>query len=175
MKFLLVFAGIIIVRILINAYRLYRLHVIKRIYEGWFDKKNDKFQEYVLELISLFKAANVSDASIAIVQPAGYNHVMTGQTSAFQNAGNRRMDIVAHILNSFDRAAGVFKRNMAESLNPIFWIGFVVFLPKHLLTYLNVKESSISIRISQMIWWLVAPVAAIFRTQIYEAITKLFQ
>lgn len=169
------FAAIIVIRVLINVYRLYRLHIIYKNYLAWAANDNYKFGEQVIELISLFKAADVKDASIPIVQPAGYSLVSTSQASAFQNAGNLREEFVAHIIRSFDRARGVFKHNIAESFNPIFWIMFVVFLPQRILVYLNVKESSISIRIFQVLWWLVAPAAIIFRDKLYSVIAKLIQ
>ena len=174
-KVLLAFVAIIVFRILTNAFRLKRLRTIERVYREYLSGKETKFQEYVIELKSIFKSAHVSDVTIPYAQPIGYHQIATSNVSAFENAGSTRQDVVAHILISIDRASGVFKRNMIDSISPLFWINFLIFLPKHLLAYLNVNEKSLLIRIVQVVWWLVAPAAAIFRGQIYEAISKLFR
>ena len=175
MTAILIAVSLIAYQILINCYRLHRLGVIAKSYTNWICSSKEGFAEYEIELRTLLRRAGVKDATLPVAQRIGLGQIATFQASAFDNASVKRTDIASHIIGSIDNAKGVYKKNIRESLNPLCWVEFLLFLPNHLLEYLNVKKESTLIRVIQVIWWLLTPAAIVFRDKIYELVTKAIQ
>lgn len=169
---LIAFAACILCRILINARRLLRLRLIYGLYQEWLASESNRFAEYQPELIDLFRKANLKNGVFPATEAVGFGQITGFQASYFENVHSNRRDVVAQTIRYFDSANGQFRRNILESINPICWIEFIVFLPKHLLGYLNINEQSILTKIALIIWWVIAPLAVILRDKLYDVISK---
>lgn len=162
-------------RILINAYRLYRLQKIQNSYKLWHSSNNPKFLEYKQELVSLFKNAGLPDGSFPIAQEADYGLIAGTMYSAFMNVQSARPEFVSFIASSFSSASGVFKKRIFDTINPLCWVEAIVFLPRHILLYLGVKPESIVNRIFLILWWVATPFAIAFRDNLYNFIIGLLE
>lgn len=173
--YLLIALGFLLFNFLLNFYRLSRVSKIKTLYTSWLmDGEDDEFLEHTQELISLFKKANLSDAEIASTIPTGYMQLASASVSVFRNMISRDSRIVYSIFNMFPQAIGVYKHRIFNSFNPLSWIEFVVFFPRHIASYLNLKTESVITKLFQLIWWLVTPLAIIFREKLLALFASLF-
>ena len=85
----------------------------------------------------------------------------------------RREDIVRITLGMFHRAIGVYRSRMIETINPLYWIETIIFLPRQILNYLGVTPESVIIKIAQLIYWLAAFVFGIYRFEVEEFVRGL--
>lgn len=65
--------------------------------------------------------------------------------------------------------------NMMECISPLYWVQLVVFLPVKLCGYLGISETKAIPKLLQAVYWLLAPLLLIFRSQLYEFIVQLLQ
>jgi hypothetical protein len=79
----------------------------------------------------------------------------------FRNLSNRREDVVMLIVSMFHKAMGVYKSRMWETINPLYWIESIIFLPRQLFTYLRVPPESVLIKLGQAIYWLLCIAAGL--------------
>lgn len=66
----------------------------------------------------------------------------------------------------FHDSLGVFKGRIKESLNPIYWIEFLIHLPKNILLYFDIPSKSILIKITQIFYWVIMTLCTAF-TRLY--------
>lgn len=138
--------------------RLTRYHDEYREYvgEGGFD-----FPEKKSQVIGLFKDAGISDFVVHGVEPAGFGQIMKYQTSGFANLTTRHENVVPTVDMKFMEAIGAFKDRTIQSVNPIFWIDFLLKLPQYLFGYLNVKPKNVAVKFVQVIYWCITILAAL--------------
>lgn len=172
--FLIALSIIVLYNFAINTYRLKRIVFIHDDYKNWLAGNSDTFVENSAEAISLFEKSGQRDSYIPILESAGYGQLRSMNVSVFANLSNRREEVIPIILDYFSKAAGIFKRKRRDSLNPLCWVEVVVFLPKHIASYFNAKPESVYTKIFQVIWWFLAPLAILFRDNIYNFLTSLF-
>jgi hypothetical protein len=72
---------------------------------------------------------------------------------------------------------GIYRSRILETFNPLYWVEFVVCLPKHIITYLGVSPESTVIRIVQVLYWVFAPflslLYALFKAEIDQFLKDL--
>lgn len=157
--FLIIFLFSFTYRLLYFGFYWFKAIKYYKIYENWV-RESDSVNIYLLSkpIKDVFKAAKVSNKIVPTVKPLGLGRIASANVSVFDNIGNRREEIVAGILNSFDEAIGSLKFEFFNTLNPLWWITSILLLPKNLLTYLNFNENNILYRILNIFlsffWWL---------------------
>ena len=97
--------------------------------------------------------------------------IQTGNVSLFNNLFVNDKRIVTLAFTSFDESIGVYKQRLRENFNPIFWIECFIYLPKNIFKYLGLKDSSIFVKISQILYWVIT----VFYTLYNEQINKFIQ
>lgn len=158
--------------IICAAYRLgtnfYYLHKLRNLYEVYRSYiKNDEdgspitIAERVTEIRALFERAGLRGGKGSFIEPVGFSYATSRTFSYFDNIHMKRQDIVEQISLSFQMAIGDYKSRVRESINPIFWLETLIFLPAKIVGYPGLSESSTVAKIANVLGWIIAILAAI--------------
>lgn len=156
--YFLVFA--VLYKLSVNLSSLIRLNHYKQMYEEYLRNVNTQFREYSVLLSKLFIKAGLKDTSFQ----GGY---------LYDNLIVKHEGIVALVLRYFDEAKGIFKNRILESLSPLYWINFLIYLPKNLFLILGLDPESTVTKIFQLLYWVITPSAIMFRDILNEYIKSL--
>ena len=178
-KILLIFISIFIYKLISNFYYLKRCKSLQNGYFEWIKSTNADYTSYRREVLNLFKKANVTDAYIPTAQPIGFMQISTFKASVQQNFPSLITDHVSATMTMFDESIGVYRLRIKECFNPIYWIDCVIFLPKNILTYLNLDSEKVAFKILNVIfssiWWLIIASITIFDIDFKNLITKYIE
>ena len=134
------------------------------------DKTGWGFTESKPQIVKLFKGAGIQDSIIPHAEPVGWGHISTGHASVFSNMTRLRQDVVSLVLDMFHQAIGVYRARMIETFNPLYWVEFIINLPREILIYLGVSAGSVIVKISQLVYWISAFIMsflfALYRTEL---------
>ena len=123
-------------------------------YITWLVKDNKMvLSEHKTQVIKLFKDAGIEDAPIPFAQPVGYGNIVTGNASSFDNFPSRREDVAHNTVDMFDQSIGVYRMRMWETINPLYWIDAIIYLPRTVLSYLGVSSDNIGAKLLQVMYW----------------------
>ena len=110
---------------------------------------------------SLMKKADIDDCIVPKTIPTGYMSVAHVNYPVLEQFPSREESFVVATNTKMLEAMGVFKSRCIETVNPIYWINTVIFLPKKVISYLGVSAESILIKLAQLIWWIVCLIITI--------------
>lgn len=162
-------------KLLSNGIFFIRANLFKKKYHDWlFVDENIPITVYKPILKSILKRADIEDRRLPMVQPVGYGQIATGTVSIIDNFPNRFEDHAIAISRMIDEAIGVFKQRFIETFNPLYWLDLIIFLPKTILSYLGLNPENVLVKIFNIIWWMIVPIALIFREQFTQFILDLF-
>lgn len=171
-----VFLVIVIIKMSYNAYYCVLTKHFYKKYKEYLEKNNWFVQEKKQSIIDVFKKAGVKDHRLPVVEPAGYGMINTGHVSFFANIHMMTGDAPVHSNSAFKQAISIFRKRTWESLNPIFWIEFIIFLPRNILAYLGITGESLFVKIPQLFYWILSLVAVLVTIfdgkNLWEAISE---
>lgn len=150
------YIGIVLLRGLISFIKFRTLSFYHEKYHQYIDDPDNSFHQYKQQIISLFKNAGIEDFVIPRLTNAGYGHVRKDNLSGFRNLTLLDGDFVPQIERIFNEAKGVFKHRAKQSINPIFWIEFLITLPQHALGYFDVNPKNTFGKVLQVLYWITA-------------------
>lgn len=155
------------------------LHQLERIYKEYFlwlsDSRTHNVAEKRSKLKSLIAHANIPDAKIPVTQPVGFSYVAHATVSVLENFPSQRADIAECLLSLINDAIGVYKDRMWNAFNPLWWINTLIFLPRSICTYLNVKADSLFVKMGQLMWWAVGTAFAVYKLLFPDNLTHLLE
>lgn len=161
-----------------SAVSLYRLQRIYSDYLEWLEKthaSNIHLRQKKSQLKQLIAHANVSDAIMPVVEQVETNFVMSSNVSALDNFPIKHQRISTALVTLINDAIGVYKARMWNAFNPLWWINTLVFLPRSICTYLNVKSDSFLVKVAQILWWVVGTMFTIYKLLFPDNLTRLAQ
>jgi hypothetical protein len=168
------FAIILSVKFIINWARYIQCKQYFDKYRVYIKKPDWEFNQHQLQIIELFKKAGIEDSIIPVIEPLGYGYVGSSNTSVFKNITNTREDIVALTFHFFHQAIGTYRSRMFEVFSPIYWVEFIIYLPKQTLIYLGVPPENMVVKIAQIFYWFVSIVLGfllgLFRPEIEQLV-----
>jgi len=176
---LYLFLVAVVLKLLINLAKYIQCKRYRNKYSRWLahPKRELSFPEYRSQVIKLFRDAGISDSYLPSAEFVGYGQVATGSASVFKNFPHNRADMVQATARMFDEAVGVYRSRVLETFNPLYWIEFIINLPKHILSYLGVSSESVVIKIFQLIYWIVIAVfgflIALYKPEIEKFVRDL--
>jgi hypothetical protein len=103
--------------------------------------------------------SGVDDIVHSYMQPDGYGNVQQMNMSVLENMLLTDGKFYLESRDLIERANGFYKVEAIKSFNPLFWVEFLIFLPKEILKYFSSNTSSKSIsvtKIIQIIYWLLS-------------------
>ena len=130
-----------------------------------------------VESAKLLKDAGIKDSFVAHVEPVGYGQAQAGQFSVFENFPSDIKGMYYSMLGKFHEAVGVYKTRTIETINPFYWVEFIIFLPKYLLEYIGISQEKSLTKIIQITYWIISLIFgllyATYKPEIQELIKKL--
>jgi hypothetical protein len=174
---LIIILLLVAVKFLLNFLKYLTCKRYFKVYNEHLKNPNFKIEEIKHQIIKIFKDADVLDNYTTVVQPVGYNRISTATgVSMMANIGSLREDVVMGNLAMFHSAIGTYRSRMWESINPVYWFEFVIFLPKNIFHYLGISAESVFIKIGNIIYWIVTVVLyGTFSNEINSYIKPLFK
>ncbi len=149
------YAFVVLYKFFLNLFRFFRTKHFLDWYSSWLKTKEWDLVQYQAEVVELFKKANVTDASVPVVEPVGFGRVMTTTTSIFINFPSQDLNTATLLISCFHKAIGVYRRRIWQSINPFWWIEFLIFLPVNVINYLGLSSENITTKIFQLIYWVI--------------------
>lgn len=164
-------------RLLLNGYRFLSTIALNKQYQKWVLSKDrsDSMLERKAEVISLWKHAGVSDASVPVVQPAGYGYVSKGNMSLFTNFPSLHEDMAKITVRSFCEAKGIYRSRMISSINPFDWVLMIIDLPKRILDALEIDAKKSVVNVLRFVWWVLGSFGSILLAFYPEEMKALFE
>lgn len=179
MKWYYIVAIIIFIKVAINLSKYLQCKYHLNQYFQWMKNHSWDLVESKSKVISLIKGAGVSDKMVPFLEPAGYGKLISGQISVLSNFPSLRRDIAELTIGMFHDAIGVYRRRIFETFNPLYWIELIINLPKKILVYLGVNAESVSIKVLQVLWWLlgvsIAVLIAAYQKELSDKIKPFIQ
>ena len=163
---------IIFIKVILNFNNYHQIKKFYDKYRNYIKDNNWKFIEYQKKIVQLFEDAGIEDSSVPVVEPVGYSHVTAANVRFYKNLNNTREDIVSLSQKAFHQAIGVYRQRMIDAINPLYWIKFILYLPKIALGYLGVKENNFFINLFQIVYWLCSIIVGILSLDNIEIIKK---
>ena len=166
-KFLIIIIVLLIIHAIYNSINFLRYKFIEKKFLGIFCddiKISNKSLSYKNTIVNYIKFAGVSDKTIPISQPVGYGYISTANISVLKNITNNRQDIFSASYELLLEAKGNYWSRFINSINPFYWIRIILFIPNYICTYLGIKPDSISIKVFQLIYWLIGIIFTLLTT-----------
>ena len=144
-------------------------------YQEWIIANPSRLKEHQPISKDLILKSGVTTTRFSFAQPIGYGYVSTAKADALDNITQLDDQVVGLIAQAFLTAKGVYKKRILESINPLYWINCILYLPKHIFTYLNFDPDIFFVKLFQLIWWIICPVALLFRDEVWNIVISLIQ
>lgn len=178
MKFLFISLFLIILHALYNLINFLRFPIIEKnfILAYSSDAANRiKAMTNKNKIRNYIKNAGVKDKHIAVVQELGYGQLASSKISVLDNILNRREDIAQIAMESLLEAKGNYWSRFVNSINPLYWLKIILFIPKHTLSYLGVDQDKIIVKIFQLLYWFIGAVCTVVLAIFPEEIKNFLQ
>ena len=157
----------LIYRAVLNYSRLRKVNSLQELFET----EHNKFIEESEIALSLFKDAGLKDAGIPVtiesdlvlrtpIQDIPQYQQRT--ISLFDNLTFNHKDIRPAVRGLFLKSKGVFRHQLKESLNPLFWIQYTLTLPTHFFEYLGLNKDKLIIKLIQVFYWILGIVKILY-------------
>lgn len=156
--FIVLILASLIYRALFNFSRLRKIKSLHTLYKT----DLDKFIEESQIALSLFKEAGLKDHGVQVTTKSrlvlrtaslDIPQYQQQNISIFDNLTFNHEDVVPAVTGLFMKAKGIFRHRLKESINPLFWIQYILNLPAHLLKYLGLGEGNFIIKSIQILYW----------------------
>ncbi|MED3550151.1 hypothetical protein [Cytobacillus praedii] len=179
MVFILAFIIVIILKFILNIRKYFQCEKYISLFEDWIVKECKinlvEKRSIVKKLVS---DAGYGNSRVPYVKEMGYGQLARLEVNPIDSFPNREM--ARGILNNLSASKGLYKQRALEAFNPIFWIEFVIFLPKSIFSYLGVESTGFIVKISNLIWWLLGTVLTTmilnaFSPELSEFIRSIFK
>lgn len=139
-------------KLLINTSRYIQCRRYIKMYSRYLADPDWRLTEHKSQIANLLEGAGVQDTVIGFTEPAGWGFVRHGEASVLMNLTNRRADVVSAFSKMLYEAKGTYRARALETFNPIYWIEFVIFLPRKLLGYLGIAPEHLVVKVTQLIY-----------------------
>lgn len=177
MKILVIFLFIVAVKFLLNLYNFTRIKTLNKYHLDWLAGERDDFMLHRQEVLNLFQKAHIKNLYTPATQRIGYGKIASMDIDVFTMFPSRLEIIACPANDMFKEAEGVFRKNLFDSVNPIYWIDFILFLPKNLLLYLGLDSEKAAFKLCNilltLIWWISGALLAFFRPDLYQFVSHL--
>ena len=171
------FIVVLIYKVIINIYYFFRIKHLSKMHLSWLAGEAPKFPTYKNEIISLFKKAGIKNLLVPTAQRIDYGRIATFNADVFTNFPNTTPDIYKGAIRMFYEAEGIYRQRIFETFSPVYWINSIIFVPKHLLTYLGFNQEKTLFKACNVlltfIWWTFGAASLFFWPQFKEFIIEL--
>ena len=118
---------------------------------NWIEENQIEIQRVVLK-------TGPQDQLKSYMEPLGLSYAQKQNISALDNLAFLDTELLSMGKQILRRAKGYYKYKTLKCFDPVFWVEFIIFLPKEILKYFSIDENakfgSLSIKIMQIIYWI---------------------
>lgn len=175
MKLLYLFLLILGLKFTINFVKHLQCKRYCKEYIEWCIGANPNLRRKHHQVIKLFKEAGVKDSVFPLVEPVGLGQIATYKLSIFDNFPNRTETAVGITGVMFDQAIGVYYSRAFETFNPFYWIEFIIYLPRNILSYIGVPTENSTTKVLQFFYWFVGSVLTLIYTAYSDEISEIIK
>ena len=178
MNFLSLFCVFVIYKFASNLYFLLRTKFFYKEFKSLLDDKTKRsipITEYMHEVKYLFTKAKIKNRSLSFMREMGFGYAKEAELKMFDNIFTIDYEITPLVNQSFNEAIGVFKYRMRQSINPIYWVEFAIFLPKHVLEFFDIDSSKQLSNLIQFIYWVLSIFVFIYSDEVREILRKVIE
>lgn len=162
---------------LTNFVYLKQLQHYEKEFLNFLRDEQSNIDEHKLQTIALFKKAGVQDILMPVSQSIGFGKVASFTSSIFSNFPSGKREMAEPALIMFKNAIGIYKSRILESINPLYWIDQLLFLPRNILAYIGLNSESVAFKlwnvILTFIWWSFCTLVTLFHPEIKQLIIEL--
>ena len=153
--------------LLINTYRLVRIKALHKEYNEYFqglaqDNASWDFVQRQSEVKDLLVKSGVGNPTLPRVEALGLGQVLNHNLNVIDNMVTNDQEIVQHMVHLFYMAEGTFSFRIRQSINPIFWLETIIFLPSLILGFVGVPSTSSLSKIANIAVWLLGAAGFVF-------------
>jgi hypothetical protein len=124
-------------------------------------KKSERASAWLMsnitEIKRLIKRAGLSEPRINFMEAKGYGFVGQESINVLDNILFLNVNVQNNISHVLHVAKGHYLNQVKNSINPIFWVEVLFFLPKEIVNasgfVANTKVSEMLVNISQIVYW----------------------
>lgn len=124
----------------------------------------------LVEIKKKVAQAGVNDQQHKVMEPAGYGYLSEQTIGVLDNLLLHNKDILIQASHTLALAAGAFKTEAFQSINPIYWLEVLFFLPKWLVSASGIEVTSkvadIGLKVVQVLYWLVIVVTMVLKPEL---------
>ncbi len=154
-----IFIAVIVIHAIYNLINYLRYPRIEKLLLLNYSSDDDdqiKGATYKTTIQNYIKFAGVKDKRIPVVQPLGYSRISCSNVSVIDNLLNPRSDIVSKAVDMLLEAKGNYWSNFINSINPFYWLRWILYLPKNICEFLGIDSNNITVKIIQIIYWFIS-------------------
>lgn len=173
-KIFIIFIFLVLYKLITNYIKLKNIEKHKQKYLEWLGDQNSHPNIYQdgLAVRELILSAGVEEPYVFTSIPSGPGLISTGKVSVLNNYPSSLIQHTYAMMKAMDSASGVFKRRCKETVNPLFWIDFILYLPKYAISYVGLDANSVTAKVLQIFWWFLFPLTLFFREEVYRLISQ---
>ncbi len=146
-------------------------------YTRYIENPTWRFVEHRPQIVQLMKGAGITDKFVSDTKHIGYGLIQPYRLSVLDCMDMERDDIFGLMTRNFHEAIGVYRSRMWETVNPLYWVEWIIYLPREVVGYFGVPEESFGVRVAQVIWWFISAVIVllrlVFEPLVQEVVKKL--
>jgi hypothetical protein len=157
-------------RFLDSVFRAIFLRIVKQRYFVYIDgrvkdatKKKEEKANKISHLLQhdatfikrLILEAGLNDPQSTSMEFVGYGHVAPKQYSVLDNILIANKELMGVFVQLLSRAIGFYDIKAFESINPLFWVEFIIKLPQFVFKQFKIDTSGITLKIVELLYWLV--------------------
>lgn len=100
--------------------------------------------------------------------------VISQQVDLIGSFPSTHPQLVQQELAVLDQLESFYEEKYKEVFSFKYWFNFLVFLPSNIFNYFNIEEFTSLKRIINLIYWIAAPVWAVYHSQITKIVKEFF-
>tara|TARA_R110001592_G_scaffold361737_1_gene673323 strand:+ start:798 stop:1385 length:588 start_codon:yes stop_codon:yes gene_type:complete len=122
-------------------------------------KASDWITEHTTEIKRRVEKSGINNPVHSFMDAKGYGYVGQEQMSTLDNLLYLNQNIQSSAVTVLKRSRGHFRNEAIKSINPLFWLETLFFLPKAIVSASGIDASSkladTGLKVTQIIYWLV--------------------
>lgn len=137
-------------------------------------KAGSWINSHIAEITRVYELTGRGKPLRSFMDPIGYGHIQQKQLNLLENLLFQNTELLKEARDILFIAKGYFLTNAIQSLNPLFWLEILFFLPKAIFSAAGLESSNkvmdMGLKIAQIIYWLLIVYTFIFKPEFFNFI-----
>ena len=120
------------------------------------------------------KAADVQNPQRSYMEAAGYGFAIQQSMTVLDNILFHNQEVLSSANHTLSLAAGSYKTRAIQSINPLYWIEVLFFLPRQIVSASGINVSSkiadVTLKAVQIIYWAAVVATLILRPDVFKTL-----